>query len=330
MKRPLICCKDEIELLPIGIETRARSLESYGCAVAQAVAGQRVGINLHRVSVEEVRRGMSLGAPGSICPLYLLNAEIGIITAAQNGIKNRQRMKIYLGTAITNALVVLMEKDHLQPGESGLAQIRLMRPVAALPGDAFVISPLSINTVIAGGRVLETAWQKYRRANSESVLPVLSALQKRDMTGYVGKLFAGAQGRLISAKTLSQRTGLPQTSFEGIINAKVQKGAWVYFKGRGAIEKRHLSLLRRQFIVAMEEVFSQDPMKKSVGVSEIAERLAFSVEESLLKITADALCAEGDIVNQNGGYRPADYQPALNASQESQVALLLDCIHQVP
>jgi selenocysteine-specific elongation factor len=317
-------CNDEIELLPSETKTRARSLESHGCTATQAVAGQRVGINLHRMPLGDVRRGMSLVTPGTIHPLYLLNAEIGIVAGAKMGIKNRQRVKIYLGTSITNGMVVFMERDRLEPGETGLAQIRLLRPVAALPRDAFVISPLNINTVIAGGRVLETPRKKYRAAKAKSILPLLAALQKGDVGAYVEKMFEGAQNSLICAQALSEKTGLPPAPFERIINSKVQKGEFVYIKGRGAIEKRHLTLLNKEFKTAIEEVFSKDPMKKNVGISEVAERLEHSVESALLKITADALCTNGDIIRVDGGYRPAGCQPSLHASRDPQLSFLLD------
>lgn len=317
-------CNDEIELLPSGTKTRARRLESHGCAVPQAVAGQRVGINLHRMPAGDVRRGMSLVTSGTIHPLYLLNTEMGMAAGAKIGIKNRQRVKIYLGTSITNAMVVFMERDRLEPGESGLAQIRLMRPVAALPRDAFVISPLNINTVIAGGRVLETPREKYRAVKAKSILPLLTALQKGDVGAYVEKTFEGAQNNLICAKALSEKTGLPPAPFERIINSRVQKGEFVYLKGHGAIERRHLTFLKKEFKTVIEEAFSKDPMKKSVGMSEVAERLKPGIASALLKTTAQALCTNGDIIRVDGGYRPADSQPALHASRDPQVSFLVD------
>lgn len=317
-------CNDELELLPSGIKTRARSLESHACSVNRAMAGQRVGINLHRVPLADVSRGVSLGTPGTFRPSYLLNVEINTIGGMKKGIQNRQRVKVYLGTSITTAMVVLMERDRLKPGESGLAQIRLLQPVAAMPQDTFVMSPLNFNTVIAGGRVLETPREKYRAVKAKFILPILSALQKEDVGAYIENLFENAQGRLISAKTLSQRTGLPSTPFERTINSKVQKGELVYIKGHGAIKKGGLSNFRKQFNTAVAEAFRKDPMKRMMGISEVAARMGTHVNNALLKYTADALCANGDIVRLNGGYRPAEGRPSLNVSQNKQATFLLD------
>ncbi|MBU1902662.1 MAG: selenocysteine-specific translation elongation factor, partial [Proteobacteria bacterium] len=150
-----------VQILPSGIETRARSLESHHHKINQVAAGQRAGVNLHKISANEVSRGMVLAEPGFITPGYILNVDIQALGSAKSSIKNRQRVKLYLGTSVTNALVVLMDKENLAPGEEGLAQLRLMKPVVAIPGDPFVICPLNIQSIMGGGRALEITWEKY-------------------------------------------------------------------------------------------------------------------------------------------------------------------------
>ncbi len=319
-------CNDDIILLPAGIKTRARSLETHGCAATHAVAGQRVGINLHRVPVNQVSRGMSLAAPGTVEPTYLLNASVRVLPNAPKGIKNRQRIKIYLGTCATSAMIVLLNNDRLAAGDSGLIQIRLMNPMAALPRDAFVISPLNLNTVIAGGRVLEIPREKFRAVKSGAVLPYLTALHDADANACVESLMGSARGSLIAANQLSAKTGLPQTAFESAINSRVQKGELVYIKGHGAIKESHLGRLRKQFMAVIAEAFAKDPLKKTVGLPEIARHLDYRVEEVLLRITADGLCKDGEIVSLNGGYRPAGTQAGLDAHNESQVAFILQFV----
>jgi selenocysteine-specific elongation factor len=316
-------CNDDIELLPAGIKTRARSLESHACAVTRTAAGQRVGINLARIALDDVRRGMSLGAAGTIHPVYLLNAQIAVLAKAKRGIKNRQRVKLFLGTSITHAMLVLMERDRLEPGETGLVQIRLMQPVAALPRDAFVISPLNIHTVIAGGRVLETPREKFRAAKAESVLPILSALHQKDVNAYVDGMFGDARGCLITANMLSERTGLPPSKFERCINAKVQKGEWIYFKGHGAIQKNKLGALETQFKTLIYDAFKKDPLKKNMTLGEMAERLAHPVEQVLLHIVADRLCRSGEIAIREGGFIPSGFTPAWDAHRETLISHLL-------
>ena len=318
-----IGCNDEIELLPSGARTRARSLQSHACALNQAARGQRVGINLHRIPLDQVRRGMSLCSPGALAPTWLLNAEIRILPGAQRGVKNRQRVKVYLGTSITNAMLVLMRGDRLEPGESGLVQFRLMRPVAALPQDALVISPLNVNAVIGGGHVLEIPREKFRVAKTTALLPPLSALARRDVCTYVDAMLEKTCGDLIDAKALCRKTGMPQASFERCINSRVQKGELVYIKGCGAIKERHLVALKENFGSAIQEAFMKDPLKQKASLNEVAGRLCFPVNDGLLKLVADMLCREGQLGRFDGGYRPADSDNPLEARHDPLTSSIL-------
>jgi selenocysteine-specific elongation factor len=316
-------CNDEIVLLPSGIKTRARSLESHACAVSRAVVGQRVGINLHRVPVADVRRGMCLAAPETFHPVYLIDVQMTVMAAAQWHIKNRQRVKIYMGTSMTSGMVVLMDRERLEPGETGLAQIRLLRPVAALPRDAFVISPLNINTVIAGGRVLQTPCEKFRTVKAGSVIPLLKALEEEDVEAYVERVFDSAKGHPITAKMLSQKTGLPSTRFERRINAKVQKGVWVYIKGCGAVKKDYLSSLEAEFQKVFEKAFRKDPLKKKITLAEVAERLEHRAAPSVLQAVADKLCKAGRIAPLEGGFVLCGFRPSLDDHHETLISHLL-------
>jgi selenocysteine-specific elongation factor len=319
-----IRCHDEIEIQPAGIISRARSLETHARPVSRAAAGQRVGINLHRVPLKDVHRGMSLTTPGAARPVFMLNAEIQVLAKASKGIKNRQKVKIYLGTSLTRAVVILMQDQILEPGRTGFVQIRLAEPVAALPRDPLIICPMNINTVIAGGRVMETPREKYRAAKSGIMLSLLTALREADTEAYVETLAEHRKGDTINAKDLSVKTGLPQTAFERTINSKVQRGELFYIKGHGAVKKSYLSDLRRQFKAVMAAAFEKDPMKKNVGLPEIAEHLEYRTADPLLKVTAEALCREGRIARSDGGYRLIDARPQPDARHESQVSFLLD------
>ncbi|MGD9367930.1 MAG: selenocysteine-specific translation elongation factor [Desulfobacteraceae bacterium] len=319
----MVRCNDEMALLPSGLKTRARSLESHACAVSRAVAGQRVGINLHRVPVADVRRGMSLATPETLHPVYLIDVQMAVMATTQRGIKNRQRVKIFIGTSITNGMVVLMDRERLEPGETGLAQIRLLRPVAAQPRDAFVISPLNINTVIAGGRVLQTPREKFRAVKAGSVVPLLRTLEDEDVEAYVERVFDSTKGCPINAKMLSQKTGLPSSRFERRINAKVQKGEWVYLKGCGAIKKDHLRALEAQCRKVIEKAFQKDPLKKKITLAEVAERLDHRAAPSVLQTVAESLCKAGRIAPLEGGFVLCGFRPSLDDHRETLISHLL-------
>ncbi|MGB9499176.1 MAG: hypothetical protein ACKVE4_05370 [Dissulfuribacterales bacterium] len=62
-----------------------------------------------------------------------LNAEI----SANAAIKNLQRIKLYIGTLVANALVILMDRQWPVSGDAGLVQFRLKNPIFAVRGTQF-------------------------------------------------------------------------------------------------------------------------------------------------------------------------------------------------
>jgi len=315
---------DTLHLLPSGIETRARSLETHHKKSPEAFPGQRVGINLHKVPLKEINRGMALAKPGTVNPTYILNVDLHVLQSAKNPIKNRQRVKLYLGTSITNAMAVIMEKEQLEPGERGLVQFRIMKPVAALPKDPFVISPLNVNTVIAGGKVLEIPHEKYRKVKARAVTPCLTALQSGDIKEFVDRFFSRNYKQLLSTRELAQTTGLSLTGLEAEISSRVSKGEFIYFKGKGAFKKNHYDSGKKKILNTIENVIRQNPLKKNLNAVEIASKLETSFDEALLQKMLSELCGENKLMKIDGGFQLQNLKGKFSEKREHLIALLLE------
>ncbi|RZB30481.1 MAG: selenocysteine-specific elongation factor [Desulfobacteraceae bacterium Eth-SRB1] len=315
---------DWLHLLPSCIETRARSLETHHRKGHEAFPGQRVGINLHKVSLKEINRGMVLAKPGTVNPTYILNVDLHMLQSAKNPIRNRQRVKLYLGTSITNAMAVIMEKEQLEPGERGLVQFRIMKPVAALPKDPFVISPLNVNTVIAGGKILEIPHEKYRKVKARAVTPYLTALQSGDIKEFVDRFFSRNYKRLITARDISQATGLSFTGFEAEISSRVGKGEFIYFKGQGAFKKNYYNSGKKEILNTIENVIRQNPLKKNLNAAEIAGKLETSFDEALLQKMLSELCGEGSLMKIDGGFQFQNLKGKFSEQRQQLITLLLD------
>ncbi len=315
---------DSLHLLPSGLETRARSLETHHETCSKAWAGQRVGINLHRVPVDKISRGMLMASPGSVEPGYLLNVDLRVLERTRNPVRNRQRVKLYLGTSVTNALVVVMEKDRLEPGDRGLVQLRLMRPVAALPGDSFVICLLNVPTIIGGGKVVEIPREKFRQAKASTTLPCLKALQEKDLKGFVDHYFAGNLARPVTSGELSRETGFPIALMESEIRARVTSGEFISFKGRGVFRKSLYQELKSRLPGVVEAILRDDPLKMSATAEEIRRQLAASLDEAPFQRMCAELCNEGALLKTGGSFKVPSLSVKVSRKQEELIELLLD------
>jgi selenocysteine-specific elongation factor len=315
---------DIICLLPSGKETRVRFIEVHHKKIPEAAAGERAGINLHKVPLKEVKRGMVLAKQGSVKPSYLLNVELKVLKDSLKPILNRHRIKLYLGTSVTNTMVVLMDKELLEPGEKGLVQFRLMKQVAALPGDLFVICPLNVQTIIGGGEILEIPQEKYRQVKAPKIIPYMKALQKKDLKTVVEHLFNNNLNRLVTSGDIARSTGFSPVELEAEMKARVKGGQLLYFKGRGFLAKTRYQSLKNRLPEIVEKILTQDPLKLNATAEEIKKQLAPFLDDAPFQRMLTELCNEGKLIKTNGNFQVSNLSVRLSEERERLINLILD------
>lgn len=313
-----------VHLLPSGKEIRTRFIEVHHQKVSQAVAGQRVGINLHKVTLNEVQRGMALAKPESIRPAKLLNVELHLLKSAYKPIKNRQRVKLYIGTSIVNALTIIMKKEQLEPGENGLAQFRLLKHVPVLPGDSFVICLLNIQTVIGGGTILEIPLEKYRTVKAKSTVQYLQALQKGNINVVIDHFFNINLNHPVTGAEIAQLTGLSDEKVGAAIRSMVKKKQIISFEGRGFYGKARYQILKRKLPEVVEKILAKNPLKMAATPEELKKQLAPYLDEILFQKMLTELCSEGKLMQTGGAFAIQNLSVKLSAEREQLIAMLLD------
>ncbi len=315
---------DALLLMPSGIETRARSLEVHHRKASQAFAGQRVGINLHRLPLEKVNRGLLVAQPGVLSSTFFLNVDLHLLQNAKNPIKNKQRVKLYLGTSVTNALVALMEGELIQPGERALAQLRLANPVPAFPQDPFVLCPLNVQTVIAGGAVLEISREKYRTVKGNVIFPYLDALRHADLKAFIDCFLASNPKHPFTAEDLAMRTGFPPSEVAGEIRLKIKAGELLDLGVHGVFSKAQYIEIKKNLPKVAEGILLRDPLKRILNPDEIKHQLGPFSDAIPVRRMIEELCREGKLLKLNGGFQVTNFSVQLPPEKTKLAALLLD------
>jgi selenocysteine-specific elongation factor len=151
-----------LHLLPERRPVRVRRLEVHGRETAQALAGERVSVNLAGVELSDLSRGKTLATPGAFAVTALLTARVRLLATAPR-IRSGDRFFLHHLSSESRARIRLLEATDLAPGGSARAQLRLSAPIAAAPGDRFVLRRLSPVETIGGGVVLDPLWPPVRR-----------------------------------------------------------------------------------------------------------------------------------------------------------------------
>jgi len=157
---------DSLQVLPRGLTTRVRELQSFNEKRTEGYAGERMAIALQGVRLEEISRGDTLATPGRFVPSHAIDARVHLASYYDFELKNRERVRIHHGAREVLGRVILLECDVLSAGEHSLVQIKLEKPLVPAEGDHFVLRKYSPAKVIGGGVVIEPRPERHARRDA--------------------------------------------------------------------------------------------------------------------------------------------------------------------
>jgi selenocysteine-specific elongation factor len=180
-----VAAGDQVLILPRGLEARVRSVQVHDEPVERAAAGQRVALNLAGVRWREVERGDVVASDGAdLAPTYLLDVRLeldGGAGALHDGrpsarLEPGTRVQVHHGTREAPARVHPLDGEAIEPGTSGLAQVRLEAPLVPAARDRLVVRQIAPPDTLGGAVVLDPHPRKHR--GGERVLARLAALER--------------------------------------------------------------------------------------------------------------------------------------------------------
>lgn len=154
---------DELEVLPRKEVLKIRSIQTHGKKTLNVKIGDRAAINLKNKKKIQLKRGDILTSKG-VLDTFLV-AVITLIVNSNKGfkIKNRQRVKFYLGTSEVIGQITLCNANILKEGESDHAIIKLEKPSSAFIDDKFIIRSYSSMETLASGIILDIKQSSFNK-----------------------------------------------------------------------------------------------------------------------------------------------------------------------
>lgn len=213
---------DEVEIFPDRQKSRIRGIQTYNNTVDIAHPGSRVAVNLSGVRREEIQRGNVLSLPNRLNPSQLIDVYLEMLDVASRPLKHNAEVKIFTGASEITGRVRLLDKDLIQPGESGWVQLHLAEPLTAMRNDRYILRFPSPAETIAGGVIVDPnpphRWKRFR-------LKLIKALETK-LQGTPEELLAdiATGNEPISTQQLLQQSGLDKTLFEETLASALEKG----------------------------------------------------------------------------------------------------------
>jgi selenocysteine-specific elongation factor len=311
---------DELEILPLKRKVRVRGLQTHGKAVKTARAGQRTAVNLGGIEHAETERGMILCEKDALRPSQIFDAEIEVLKDAKRALKSRQRVRVHLGTIEALARIrVLNETNEIAPGAKDFVQLRLETPVAAIPGERFILRSYSPQITVAGGRVLDAQAAKHRRKDAENVRRVLQnliAAENENDKARQLKIYLEAAGeRGAGLADLRAQTGWRDRVLHEAITENSRKKSLVEAESI-YIARTPFENLKAKTLTEIETHHRREPLAKGIGRETLREKIFSHLPAEIFKTVLAALETDGKIAAEKDSVRAAAHNLELSAEEK--------------
>jgi selenocysteine-specific elongation factor len=300
---------ETVQILPSGIEGKVRTLQVYSQSVEKTVAGERAAVNLQGIETSAIERGDVLIRPNTLRPTQLIDAYLEYLLDAPRPLKHRTKQRFHIGTTLTNASIFLLDREELAPGEGGFVQLRLERPVVALPQDRFVIRGSSAIQTIGGGVILDSHPDKHRRFSS-SVIADLSLLKDGTSEQALRQHIHHSGMGGITLEALLNRVEMPPSEIQSIIRKMTGEGDLLLIDPEKlkVIETGQYQGLKEIVLAQLGAFHQRFSMKSGLSKEELRTKLPPEVDVKLFQILINELIRSKKVILEKDKLRLPGHQ----------------------
>ncbi|HWV94786.1 MAG TPA: SelB C-terminal domain-containing protein, partial [Vicinamibacterales bacterium] len=278
---------DELVMQPSGRVVKVRGLHVHGKSQGEAVAGQRVAVNLSGVDVADITRGETLTSTDAVTVTRHADVQIELLPTARQ-LKHGARVRFHQGTRELVGRIVLPDATHLEPGASACVRIYLDAPAALVRGDRFILRAYSPLATIAGGTILDPLPPR-RGVRTAAGIARLQRLRQSEQDAVMAAIEdAGLCG--LPLPQLSGRMGVASTQRRALVERLVHASLASDIGGTLVAASR-LSAVEEAVVAAVTRYHAGHPLEDGMPREEARERLfaraPLPVFEHVLRVLTD-------------------------------------------
>jgi len=325
----------ELEVLPAGLKTRARGLQSHKAKVETAAPGRRVAVNLGGLATDDLKRGDVVTVPGAFKPTAALDVRLRLLADAPKPLANATSIGFHCGTAEAVGKVTLLEGDSLKPGAEAWAQVRLRSPIAVAKGDLFIIRQLSPAITLGGGQVVDPAPARRHRRRQPNVISALDLLARGTPEEIVLQTLELKEGSAAASVSPTAQDPAALLKASGLDTAAAQ-GALASLERRGQIIRlgalvltltawRRVEARTREHLAAYHHQF---PLRPGMPREELKSRLQLATKQfndALARLSSENITAES-----GAAVRLATHEVSLTPAQQRLANTLVGRLEEHP
>ena len=328
---------DTVAIVPGDRAARIRGLQSHKTKVQRATPGMRVAANLTGVTVDDLSRGQVITVPGALAPTTLVDVYLQVVRDAPWPVRHSMPVEFFTGAASAGGRIRLLERDELEAGEEGWAQVQLSDPIAVARRDRFVVRMPSPSVTLGGGEIVDAHPVRRHRRNDAEVVRRLQSLYEGDAAGTLLALLN--QGTPLGAAEVVRRSQLEEEAAESALRELLATGEVLALSDRpegqplaswsGLLMSRQDwdNVLERASLL-LAQFHSAQPLRAGMSREEFRSRLGLVNEWGNALI--ERAQAEGRLVLVGDIVALPGHRVELSAEQENKIDKLMDLFHATP
>ena len=328
---------DTVAIVPGDRAARIRGLQSHKTKVQRATPGMRVAANLTGATVDDLSRGQVITVPGALAPTTLVDVYLQVVRDAPWPVRHSMPVEFFTGAASAGGRIRLLERDELEAGEEGWAQVRLSDPIAVARRDRFVVRMPSPSVTLGGGEIVDAHPVRRHRRNDAEVVRRLQSLYEGDAAGTLLALLN--QGTPLGAAEVVRRSQLEEEAAESALRELLATGEVLALSDRpegqplaswsGLLMSRQDwdNVLERASLL-LAQFHSAQPLRAGMSREEFRSRLGLVNEWGNALI--ERAQAEGRLVLVGDIVALPGHRVELSAEQENKLDKLMDLFHATP
>jgi selenocysteine-specific elongation factor len=314
----------ELEILPAKLKTRIRGLQTHKRKTDTVSPGNRVAVNLAGMPAQEMKRGYVATTPGWLKPTRAVDVSVNLLASVHHPLRHNATVTLHTGSSEVISKIRLLDKEMLEPGQKGWAQLVLSEPIAVVKGDLFIIR--SSQETLGGGEIVVLHAKRHRRFQS-NLLESLSLMEKGGAQDII--LSTLEQKQPIELGELSTRCNLTTAEVQAAIQVLTSEKQVVVLGGAGS----HALLMSTQ---GWERLVKQNlqnyhrrfPLRQGMPKEELRSRLKISPEPFLSAI--EQLVQQNALINEGTAVRLPSHRVQITKEQQAAIDAFLKALSNNP
>jgi len=315
----------KVEIIPAGLKSRLRGLQTHKAPVNVATPGSRVAANLVGIATSELQRGDVLTNPGWLIPTTRLTAKLRLLPYLHHPLRHNATLSLHTGATEAIVKVRLLEKEELKPGEDTWVQLKLGKPIAVIDGDHFIIR--SPTETLGGGDIVDSHAKRLRRFRP-AVIQSLRIRAEGTAEEIVTALLETKQS--VELPRLLALCSLLPSEVQSVLEVLIQQGKVVSI-GQGKhtllLTKPYWERLTKNAIAIVQDYHRRFPARLGMPKVELGGQMKLGVYSS---IAIQRLGDEGVLIAKGATVCLPSHQIKLTPAQQANIDAFLHSLAQNP